>query len=144
MLTKWSKILFFVFAGIYLISKSFYQYFVFDMLVQYSVYAIIIAFFCCLVYNFSILKQQNKNILFVLPLLIIPYVVYNEMGNFYVYRQLDEEGYQKQEITLGANNGKEVQVLSGLTPGDRIVTRGAYQVKMASASAAIPGHTHEH
>ena len=32
----------------------------------------------------------------------------------------------------------------GLTPGDRIVTRGAYQVKMASASAAIPGHTHEH
>ena len=30
------------------------------------------------------------------------------------------------------------------TPGDRIVTRGAYQVKMASASAAIPGHTHEH
>ena len=144
MLTKWSKILFFVFAGIYLISKSFYQYFVFDMLVQYSVYAIIIAFFCCLIYNFSIRKQQNKNILFVLPLLIIPYVVYNEMGNFYVYRQLDEEGYQKQEITLGANNGKEVQVLSGLTPGDRIVTRGAYQVKMASASAAIPGHTHEH
>ena len=68
----------------------------------------------------------------------------NEMGNFYVYRQLDEEGYQKQEVTLGANNGKEVQVLSGLTPGDRIVTRGAYQVKMASASAAIPGHTHEH
>ena len=83
MLTKWSKILFFVFAGIYLISKSFYQYFVFDMLVQYSVYAIIIAFFCCLIYNFSIRKQQNKNILFVLPLLIIPYVVYNEMGNFY-------------------------------------------------------------
>lgn len=68
----------------------------------------------------------------------------NEMGNFYVYRQLDEEGYQKQEVKTGANNGREVQILSGLRPGDRIVTKGAYQVKMASAAAAIPGHTHEH
>lgn len=68
----------------------------------------------------------------------------NEMGYYYVYRQLDEEGYQKQEVKTGANNGKEIQILSGIRPGDRIVTRGAYQVKMASASGAIPGHTHEH
>lgn len=68
----------------------------------------------------------------------------NEMGNFYVYKQLDEEGYQKQEVRTGANNGKEVQILNGIAPGDRIVTKGAYQVKMASASGAIPGHTHEH
>ncbi|MDE7374034.1 MAG: efflux RND transporter periplasmic adaptor subunit, partial [Odoribacter sp.] len=68
----------------------------------------------------------------------------NEMGHFYVYKQLDEEGYQKQEVKIGASNGKAVQILSGLVAGDRVVTRGAYQVKMASASAAIPGHTHEH
>lgn len=68
----------------------------------------------------------------------------NEMGHFYVYKQLDAEGYQKQEVKTGANNGKAVQIVSGLTAGDRVVTRGAYQVKMASASAAIPGHTHEH
>ena len=68
----------------------------------------------------------------------------NEMGHFYVYKQLDEEGYQKQEVKIGASNGKAVQILSGLTAGDHVVIRGAYQVKMASASAAIPGHTHEH
>ena len=68
----------------------------------------------------------------------------NEMGNYYVYKQLDEEGYQKQEVKTGANNGKEIQILKGLAPGDRVVTKGAYQVKMASASGAIPGHTHEH
>ena len=68
----------------------------------------------------------------------------NEMGHFYVYKQLDEEGYQKQEVKTGANNGKSVQILSGLTAGDHVVTLGAYQVKMASASAAIPGHSHEH
>ncbi|MDE7074729.1 MAG: efflux transporter periplasmic adaptor subunit, partial [Odoribacter sp.] len=68
----------------------------------------------------------------------------NEMGTFYVYKQLDEEGYQKQEVKTGRNNGNEVEIISGVQPGDRIVTKGAYQVKMASASGAIPGHTHEH
>ena len=68
----------------------------------------------------------------------------NELGTFYVYVQVDEEGYRKQEVTLGANNGKEVQVLKGLRFGDRVVTQGAYQVKMASASGAIPGHSHSH
>lgn len=69
----------------------------------------------------------------------------NEMGLHYVYVQIDEECYRKQEVTLGANNGKEVQLIKGLHPGDRVVTQGAYQVKMASASGAIPhGHSHEH
>lgn len=69
----------------------------------------------------------------------------NEMGLFYVYVQLDEEGYRKQEVSLGMNDGKQVQILKGLHPGERVVTKGAYQVKMASASGAIPhGHSHEH
>ncbi len=69
----------------------------------------------------------------------------NEMGIYYVYVQIDEEGYRKQEVALGANNGTEVQIIKGLHPGDRVVTQGAYQVKMASASGAIPhGHSHEH
>ncbi|MCM1031075.1 MAG: efflux RND transporter periplasmic adaptor subunit [Oscillibacter sp.] len=69
----------------------------------------------------------------------------NEMGIFYVYIQLDEEGYRKQEVSVGGNNGKEVQILQGIHAGDRVVTRGAYQVKMASASGTIPhSHSHEH
>ena len=68
-----------------------------------------------------------------------------EQGSYFVYLQLDKEGYKKQEVTLGVNDGKEVQILSGIKPGDRVVTKGAYQVKMASASGAIPhGHSHEH
>ena len=66
MLTKWSRILFFVFAGIYLTSKSFYQYFVFDMLSHYSIYALIIAFFLCLIHNFAIRKEEKKNILWLI------------------------------------------------------------------------------
>jgi len=67
----------------------------------------------------------------------------NEMGYFYVYVQVDEEGYRKQEVTLGGNDGREVHVLKGLKAGDRVVTKGAYQVKMAASSGAIP-HGHEH
>lgn len=67
-----------------------------------------------------------------------------EQGNFFVYLQLDEEGYKKQEVTLGADNGRNVQILTGVKAGDRVVTTGAYQVKLASASNAIPAHSHEH
>lgn len=67
----------------------------------------------------------------------------NEMGISYVYIQLDEEGYRKQEVKTGTKDGKEVLILKGVNAGDRVVTQGAYQVKMASASGAIP-HGHEH
>lgn len=67
-----------------------------------------------------------------------------EQGLFSVFLRLDEEGYKKQEVKLGANNGSSVQILSGLKPGDTVVTVGAYQVKLASASNAIPAHSHSH
>lgn len=67
-----------------------------------------------------------------------------EQGSFFVYLQLDEEGYKKQLVTLGADNGEQVQILSGIKAGDRVVTQGAYQVKLASATNAIPAHSHEH
>jgi multidrug efflux pump subunit AcrA (membrane-fusion protein) len=67
-----------------------------------------------------------------------------EQGLYYVYLQVDADGYRKQEVTLGRNAGTRVEVLSGLTPGDQLVVRGARQVKLASATGAIPGHTHNH
>ena len=67
-----------------------------------------------------------------------------EQGIFFIYLQLDEEGYKKQEVTIGADNGKSVQILTGVKAGDRVVTEGAYQVRLASASNAIPAHSHEH
>ncbi len=64
-------------------------------------------------------------------------------GLYYVYVQLDAEGYQRREVKLGASDGERVEILSGLQPGDRLVTRGAINVKMAAASGAIP-HSHSH
>lgn len=69
--------------------------------------------------------------------------VTEEQGSYFVYVQLDEEGYQKRPITLGQNDGLRAEVLSGLHEGETIVSQGAYRVKLASASGAIP-HGHEH
>lgn len=131
MLTKWSKILFLVFLGIYLSSRSFYQYFVFDMLVQYSVYALIIAFFLCLIYNYSIRKEEKKNILWLIPLVAIPIITYKNLGNFYfgenargeqsnfkiisinIFSQNDE--FQHLQKYLGTETA-DVIVLQELTP----------------------------
>lgn len=67
-----------------------------------------------------------------------------EQGSFFVYLQIDEECYRKQLVTLGADDGERVQVLTGLHARDRLVTKGAYQVKLAGATNAIPAHSHEH
>ncbi len=69
--------------------------------------------------------------------------VTEEQGLYFVYLQLDEEGYKKQEVTLGHNNGTRVRILSGLSTGDKVVTQGVYQVKLAATSSIIPeGHSH--
>ncbi len=67
-----------------------------------------------------------------------------EQGLYFIYLQKCAESYKKQEVKIGANNGKEVQILEGLHAGDRVVVKGAYHVKLASASNALPAHSHEH
>lgn len=64
-------------------------------------------------------------------------------GLFFVYTQLDEESYKKQEVKIGTSDGQNIEILSGLNVGDKIVSKGAYHVKLATSSNAIP-HSHEH
>jgi cobalt-zinc-cadmium efflux system membrane fusion protein len=67
-----------------------------------------------------------------------------EQGNFYVYVQLEGESFDKRSVKLGANDGKNVQVLLGIRPGERVVTKGAQMVKLATQSGSVPAHGHEH
>jgi len=67
-----------------------------------------------------------------------------EQGNFFVYVQTEGESFQKREVKLGASDGLKVQVLSGVAEGERIVTKGAYQIKLSTASGTLPAHGHEH
>lgn len=67
-----------------------------------------------------------------------------EQGHNFVYIQLDPTCYKKQEVTLGATDGNRYEILSGLHGGETVVTHGAIHVKLASASNAIPAHSHSH
>lgn len=67
-----------------------------------------------------------------------------EQGNFYVYVQSGGESFQKREVKIGASDGIYVQLLSGVSEGERVVTKGAYQIKLSSASGELPAHGHEH
>ena len=77
--------------------------------------------------------------------LVVPMTsLVEEQGNFFVYVQTGGESFEKREVKLGASDGRSVQVLSGLAEGERVVTKGAYQIKLASASGTMPAHGHEH
>lgn len=67
-----------------------------------------------------------------------------EQGVFSVFVKEDEEVFRKQVVSVGSGDGSRVEILEGLHEGDEVVTKGAYNVRFASASAAIPGHTHNH
>ena len=67
-----------------------------------------------------------------------------EQGLYFVYLQLEEEHYKKQEVTPGQSDGTRVQIVSGLKPGDKVVTKGVYQVKLAAISSVMPEGHHHH
>jgi len=67
-----------------------------------------------------------------------------EQGTFYVYVQTAGESFQKREVTLGSPDGERALILTGLKEGERVVTKGANQIKLATMSGAVPAHGHEH
>ena len=70
--------------------------------------------------------------------------VTEEQGSFFVYVQDDATCYRKQEVNLGQSDGLRVEVTGGLAGGEKVVTKGAMQVKLAAASSVIPAHNHNH
>ncbi|MCB0518664.1 MAG: efflux RND transporter periplasmic adaptor subunit [Lewinellaceae bacterium] len=79
------------------------------------------------------------------PALVIPTsALLEEQGIFYAYVQTEGESFQKRELKIGASDGMNVQVLSGIAEGERVVTKGAYQIKLSTASGTLPAHGHEH
>lgn len=66
-----------------------------------------------------------------------------EHGLYFVYTQRRDGVYFKQPVTKGPDDGQRVEILSGIQTGDKVVTKGAYYLKLAGMSAEIPhGHAH--
>ena len=86
------------------------------------------------------LQGIRKSNVLVLPKTAIT----EEQGLYFVYLQMDETCYTKKEVKTGSTNGNEIEILSGIADGDKVVYEGALQVKLASVAKSIPGHTHSH
>ena len=65
-------------------------------------------------------------------------------GKFVAYVQISGETFEKRDLETGIRDDGYVQILSGLSEGERVVTKGAYAVRLASVSTSIPAHGHTH
>jgi RND family efflux transporter MFP subunit len=68
----------------------------------------------------------------------------DDAGRPIVFVQREGETFERRALTLGPRSGDVVQVTEGLKPGDRVVTKGAYLVRLASLSTSVPAHGHVH
>jgi len=77
--------------------------------------------------------------------LVVPVAaLVEEDGRTIAFVQVSGETFAKRDLTLGMRDGAFVQVLAGLAAGERVVTKGAYAMRLASVSATIPAHGHAH
>ncbi len=71
--------------------------------------------------------------------------VLEDEGKFFVFVQTEGVSFERREIKTGIRGGGLVEVTEGLKEGERVVTKGAYYVRLASQSSKAPqgdGHGH--
>ena len=67
-----------------------------------------------------------------------------EAGRPYVFVQTGGERFTRRFVEIAPRDGDVVGVTSGVMPGERVVTRGAYDVQLASAARGLPAEGHVH
>lgn len=67
-----------------------------------------------------------------------------DQGNYFVFVMVGGENYRKTYIKTGDTDGEFIEVLAGLNEGDYVVSKGTYQVHLASLGNAAPTHSHSH
>jgi membrane fusion protein, heavy metal efflux system len=70
--------------------------------------------------------------------------VIDDAGRPIVFVHTSGESFERRPVTLGARQGDVVQVLEGVKPGERIVSKGAHLIRLASLSTQVPAHGHVH
>lgn len=65
-------------------------------------------------------------------------------GKQIVFVQTEGETFERRVIAAGIRSKGLIEVKAGVKSGERVVTKGAYEVRLAAASGAIPEHGHVH
>lgn len=68
-----------------------------------------------------------------------------QQGKFFVYVEKEPGHYEKRPVMTGPTDGIRREILSGVHPGDKVVSKGMAFVRLAETSGAVPeGHSHSH
>jgi len=67
-----------------------------------------------------------------------------EAGRPYVFVQIGGESFARRFVEVVSKDGGVVGLRAGVKPGERVVTRGAYEVQLASAAKGLPAEGHVH
>lgn len=65
-------------------------------------------------------------------------------GRSVAFVMVEGESFERRPLRLGIRSNGWSEVLEGVKAGERVVTKGVYEVKLASASGAVPAHGHAH
>jgi membrane fusion protein, heavy metal efflux system len=77
-------------------------------------------------------------------LLVPKEAVLDNEGKKIVYVLRTGEEFERRDVVVGDEYGGKVAIVSGIKPGERVVTQGAYQLKLQELRPANAGaHTHE-
>jgi multidrug efflux pump subunit AcrA (membrane-fusion protein) len=68
----------------------------------------------------------------------------DDAGRPVIFVQLAGEAFARRPVTLGNRQGEYVQIASGVKAGERVVTKGAYLIRLSAMSNQIPAHGHVH
>ncbi len=70
--------------------------------------------------------------------------VVDDGGRPVVFVQTGGESFERRPVTLGAHEGGYVHALKGVQAGERLVSRGAYLIRLAAMSTQNPAEGHAH
>lgn len=70
--------------------------------------------------------------------------VLTEAGRPYVFVQIAGESFARRLVDIASRDAGLVGLRAGVMPGDRVVTRGAYDIQLASAAKGLPAEGHVH
>jgi cobalt-zinc-cadmium efflux system membrane fusion protein len=89
--------------------------------------------------NLRLGAGENRSVL-----LVPKESVLDNEGKKIVYVLHTGEEFERRDVEVGDEYGDKVAILSGVKPGERVVTQGAYQLKLQELRPANAGaHTHE-
>jgi multidrug efflux pump subunit AcrA (membrane-fusion protein) len=68
----------------------------------------------------------------------------NQEGREMVYVQVDGEHFEERLVRTGPRSGSQIAITSGLSLGERVVSKGAHLVRLADRAKNSVGHGHVH